>query len=106
MHRSGERQLLEGHALAAIGDVLYDQEKFELATRLYEMSLEIRRNLNDRKGEAWMLHHLARAHHTSGERDAARQLLDEASAIAREGNAAELSKACLLLSNSWVREEF
>jgi tetratricopeptide (TPR) repeat protein len=105
LHRSSERQLLEGHALAAIGDVLYDQEKFELATRLYEMSLEIRRNLNDRTGEAWMLHHLARAHHASGERDAARQRLDGASAIAREDNVAELSEACLLVSNSWVREE-
>lgn len=100
-HRKNKNLVLEGYALAALGDILYDQEKYELSIQLYEKSPEIRRRLKDRKGEAWMLHHLARARNASGQEDKARWLLEQASAIAIHDDITQLNESCLLLAGSW-----
>ena len=100
VHRKNESTVLESHALAAIGDILYDERRFELAIQVYERSLNLRRELKDRKGEGWMLHHLARAWGAAGHDDKAPPLLERALAIARQEKILKLTNACQLLSGS------
>lgn len=99
-HRANGSFVLESHALAAIGDIFYDQGKFEFSIQAYEESLGIRMNLEDREGEGWMLHHLARVWNASGREDKARPLLEQALAIASQDNILKLKEACLFLSGS------
>ncbi len=76
-----------GEVYAAIGD----QEK---ATKCYETSLEIRRELGDRRGEGWMLYHLAKLNSSQGADNQAREQIAEAGLIAAEVDDADLRKAC------------
>ena len=87
-------QTLEGHALAAAGDIHVDLQQFEQARHCYEQSLEIRKSRRDRKGEGWMLHRLASVKLAEGNRDAAKELADRAVAIATEEQVAGLVEAC------------
>lgn len=60
---------LEGLALAALGDLYRESGRLQEAIASYSQSLGIRRTLGDRRGEGWMLHHLARAHGALGALD-------------------------------------
>jgi hypothetical protein len=55
---TGER-LLEGHALALLGDILRAERSPTAARESYEASLAIRRAIGDVPGEGWMLYKLA-----------------------------------------------
>lgn len=92
-HRAGVSALPEGHALAVLGDIHFETGDMEHALECYERSLLLRREAGDRRGEGWMLHHLARvdlARELSGQ---ARDLIDRASQVADECGDDELRTA-------------
>ena len=60
-HAAGGEPLLEGHALALLGDVAVAQADIPRAASCYERSLAVRRRIDDRRGAAWMHLSLARA---------------------------------------------
>ena len=93
-NRSTGQRLLEGHGLAALGDLNFEDEDFETAREHYEASLGLRRDLDDRQGEAWMLYHLARTELTLGNAEAARELLGTATKAADVNHDAALQTAC------------
>jgi tetratricopeptide (TPR) repeat protein len=59
LNRESGQQLLEAHALAALGDVWCSVPRFAAARGCYERSLSLRHALNDRAGEERMLQRLA-----------------------------------------------
>lgn len=91
--RTGQR-LLEGHGLAALGDLDFENEDLETAREYYQASLRLRRDLEDRKGEAWMLYHLARTELTLGDQAAARELLGAVAKAAGDQYDTALETAC------------
>lgn len=93
--RSGER-LLEAHTLAALGDVACETGRFDAALAQFDASLAIRRQIDDRRGEGWMLHHLARTRGRTGDASGAEALFGEAERIADECGDAALRSACAL----------
>ena len=94
LHRQTGQRQLEGHALAAWGDVYFEMRQAEQAVHYYGESLKLRWALDDRKGEGWMLHHLARVYALEGETDRAHDSAAQASKIAEEIGDDELLKAC------------
>ncbi|HUE85942.1 MAG TPA: tetratricopeptide repeat protein [Vicinamibacterales bacterium] len=97
-HAAGGHLLLEGHALALLGDVARAQRDTPRAVAAYEQSLVIRQRLGDRRGEGWMRHHLARACHEAGLEEQARQHATRAAAIGGELGDGELVAACQALA--------
>jgi tetratricopeptide (TPR) repeat protein len=103
-HREAASRKMEAHALAALGDVLLDLERRRHddaahrrtteAMDAYAGSLQIRWELNDRRGEGWMLHHIASAHATCGERERASDYARQALVVAHEIQDAGLIDAC------------
>ncbi len=91
-HAVGER-LVEGHGHAALGDVLLARGANEAAALRYEASLALRRQIGDRRGEGWMLHHIARACARAGDGARARESAEAAASIAVELGDAALSAA-------------
>ena len=59
-NRAATQPLLEGHALATLGDAHRAMSDSYAAAAAYEESLEIRRRIGDRRGEGWMLLRLGR----------------------------------------------
>jgi len=92
-HQANHRLFL-GYALAAIGDVYRDRGEFAEALSHYRRSLEIRREIGDRQGEGWMLHHLAMTECSDGQTDNAREWAEQASQIAESESDSELIQAC------------
>jgi tetratricopeptide (TPR) repeat protein/class 3 adenylate cyclase len=92
-HQADHRLFL-GYALAAIGDVYHDKGDYPEAISHYQRSLEIRREMGDRPGEGWMLHHLATAQFSDGRKGDARACLAQASQIAEHLNDKDLIQAC------------
>jgi tetratricopeptide (TPR) repeat protein len=97
IHRSSGQRLLEGHALAALGDIFDEAKTLGKAREYYAASLEIRQEIGDRKGEGWMSHHLARVLFSEGGREQALPLLNRATAIAVETGDQQLGAACARL---------
>jgi tetratricopeptide (TPR) repeat protein len=60
-HAAAGEALLEGHALALLGDLAMAQTDGRRAAALYEQSLGVRRRIDDKRGAAWMHLSLARA---------------------------------------------
>jgi tetratricopeptide (TPR) repeat protein len=58
LNRETGEQLLEAHALAALGDVWCAVSRFAAARECYEQSLSLRRVLGDRPGEGHLLQRL------------------------------------------------
>ena len=73
VHADSGQLLLEGHAVALLGDVARAQRDAPRAVACYERSLAIRQQLGNRRGEGWMRHHLARACREAGQEDSAGQ---------------------------------
>jgi len=92
-HQANHRLFL-GHALAAIGDVYRERGEGVEAVTHYRRSLDIRREIGDRRGEGWMLHRLALIESSSGRRDNVRTWAAEASRIAEIEGDRELLQAC------------
>jgi tetratricopeptide (TPR) repeat protein len=78
-HAAAGEPLLEGHALALLGDVAMAQADAVRAVDCYEQSLAVRRRIDDRRGAAWMHVSLARA---LAPRDAARADAEATRALA------------------------
>ena len=93
---SGERQL-HAHALGLLGDVCLGSMRLADACRHVEASLEIRRLLDDRRGEGWMLERLARIHVALGDVPAARDAAQHAARIAMDISDAALEAAVAAL---------
>lgn len=93
-HRRTKESLLEGHALAILGDICLDTGEIGAATEHFERSLQIRQATGDRLGEGWMLQRLARIHTLQGTPDLALRCAGQASEIAIECGAQDLVEAC------------
>jgi tetratricopeptide (TPR) repeat protein len=98
MHRASGQRLLEGHALAALGDIFFDEMSLDLASEHYRASLEIRREIGDRKGEGWLSHHLARLLFLQADEQKGQARLTEALAIASDTGDQQLAEACASLN--------
>ncbi len=103
-HRGRGHAQLEAHALAVLGDICVDEGRHEEAIEAYAGSLQLRWDLDDRPGEGWMLHHLARVHAARGEDDRAREYLDQALVVALETGDARLIDACNSLKKNTENE--
>ena len=93
----GNRQL-EGLALSALGDVQSEAGHPREAIAMYNQSLGIRKETQDRLGEGWMLHHLARAHAQLGALDRTRDFITAAQKIAIDLDNVELINSLRELS--------
>ena len=97
--RSGQT-LLEGHALAALGDLSWETGDSSDAARLYEQSLLKRQEVGDTRGQGWMLQRLARARAAIGLHGEADALLSQAAELAVVSSDEELMNACAQLGAS------
>ena len=93
-HRKHAQPLLEGHALGLLGELWESRGDMERALECYTQSLALRRTLEDRRGEGWMLCGIARVHGARGDADAARAAALEAAALAADLDDTELAAAC------------
>jgi tetratricopeptide (TPR) repeat protein/class 3 adenylate cyclase len=91
--RSGHRHL-EGHALAALGDICWDENQRDDALDWYERSLRLRVEISDRRGEGWMLQRLARLQAARGNLPEADELLRRAADLSVHCSDEELMEAC------------
>ena len=91
--RSGHRQL-EGHALAALGDICWGDNQRDDALDWYERSLRLRVEISDRRGEGWMLQRLARLQAARGNLPEADELLRRAADLSVHCSDEELMEAC------------
>jgi tetratricopeptide (TPR) repeat protein len=66
LNRETGEQLLEAHALAALGDVRRMHGTLDAARECFERSLILRRSLGDRGGEQHLLQRLAGMNEGSG----------------------------------------
>src|SRR5262249_30808756 len=92
IRQSGQR-VLEGHALAAMGGALASLGKTSEAAACYASSLDIRREAGDRKGEAWMLYHLAAINLAGDSPMEAAAFLEQSRSIAAEAGDERLNAA-------------
>jgi len=92
-HQADHRLFL-GYALAGIGDVYRERGEYAKAATHYRHSLDIRREIGDRTGEGWMLHHLAMTGSANGQAGQSREWATEASRIAEREGDSELERAC------------
>ena len=93
VHAAATQPLLEGHALALLGDAAVAAGDLQAAVEAYERSLAIRRRIGDRRGEAWMHVSLARASREAGAHGRAREQALAAAAIGEELNDGEILAA-------------
>ena len=93
-NHQAEQMLLEGHGLAAMGDVYCDLGEPEQALERYQASLDIRREIGDQRGEGWMLHALAKVHAAQGRITQAGDCTEQATAIAQASGDEDLRLAC------------
>jgi tetratricopeptide (TPR) repeat protein len=100
LHRRTEQRLLEGHALAVLGDVYFGMDQHEDAQYCYLNSLRLRGDIGDRKGEGWMLHRLARLYAARGYGQRSRSTAAQAAVIAAEVRDEELTKMCRSFSGA------
>jgi hypothetical protein len=104
-HRTTGERLLEGHALAALGDIYAANSWHQPALDCYCESLEIRKAIGDRRGEGWMLYQLARLSKKTDAAGRVADLLAQASAIASEIGDEQLSSACAGLDHIQIEKE-
>ena len=97
--QTGER-LLEAHSWGALGEVALTLGRFDAAVDAFTTALSLRRALADRRGEAWMLHHLTRTHTLMGDDAAAAFFAASAAEIAAECEDVALRRACGLTETS------
>ena len=96
---TAERQL-HAHALGLLGDVCLAVGRLADARAHVEGSLEIRRLLEDRRGEGWMLERLARIHRAEGNGASAVAAADRAAAIADDIRDAQLQAAVAAMKDT------
>jgi tetratricopeptide (TPR) repeat protein/class 3 adenylate cyclase len=94
LHRQTGQRLLEGHALAALGEVCLDTGELDEALVHFRASLAVRRAIDDRTGEGWMHHLIARTHSRQERPDLAEPHDEAARTIAEEVADHELLGAC------------
>ncbi len=99
-HRAKGHTQLEAYALAVLGDIYSDSARYEEAIDAYARSLQLRWDIDDRAGEGWMLHHLARVHAARGENGRALEYVEQALAVATETNDERLTESCISLRKS------
>jgi tetratricopeptide (TPR) repeat protein len=95
--RLAEQPMLEGYALAIEGDAHMAECAFTRASECYGVSLTLRRQLQDRRGEGWMLERLSRCAAAAGDTDQAMAFLNAATGPAESCGDAALLEACRAL---------
>ena len=83
-HKQANQPLLEGHALAMLGDIYFDLKEINRAKRSYEKSSVLRRKIGDRKGEGWMSLRLAKVFKVQGLATKSQSYAQKALKIAKE----------------------
>jgi tetratricopeptide (TPR) repeat protein len=91
--QTGQRSL-EGHSLATMGDVYAAIGKPNEALVQYEASLQLRKDLEDRSGEGWMLFRIAQVEASRDQWDRALDVVGQALEIADECGDEKLTAAC------------
>jgi tetratricopeptide (TPR) repeat protein len=94
VHEKSGRRQLKALALSALGDSYMTIHRHDDAKQAYADSLQIRWDINDRRGEGWMLHHLAVAHAAQGETDRSRDYARQAEVVGDEVKDVKLLDAC------------
>jgi serine/threonine protein kinase/tetratricopeptide (TPR) repeat protein len=97
LNRATGERLLEAHSRAALGDVAVALGQHAVALDHFEAAQFIRRALDDRIGEAWMLHHVSRTRALIGDRAGADRAAAAAAQIAAECRDRSLRRACGLI---------
>lgn len=96
--RAAGREVLEAYAMATEGDAHSAVGAHANARSCYSASLELRRRIDDRRGEGWMLHRLSKSARSVGDvGEAVAWARDAAMAASASGDAA-LIEACRTLS--------
>ena len=90
---TGER-LLEAHSHTGLGHVSRSLGRLDRAAESFERSLELRRAVGDRVGEAWMWRRLAETRAALGQETAARDAADVAATLAAATGETDLIAAC------------
>jgi len=93
-NRNTSQRLLEGHSWSALGDISFESGEYKDALEYFNASFQIRKDIADRKGEAWMLYQLARVYAAQKNESSASQCLAEALQIGRECEENDLLRAC------------
>ena len=75
-----------GRTLNSIGGVYYQQKKYQQALASFQKSLEIRRQIGDKAGEAKTLNNMGLVYDQLKEKDRAIELVQQAQAIFQEIN--------------------
>jgi tetratricopeptide (TPR) repeat protein len=88
---------LEGHALAALGDLCWETAETDRAWDWYDRSLHTRQSIGDLRGEGWMLQRLARVRASRGDWEQADTLLKRAAELSIRCSDDELMDACAQL---------
>jgi tetratricopeptide (TPR) repeat protein len=83
-----------GYALGLLGDLELEADRLDDAERAYRDSLDLRRKLNDERGEGWMLFKLSRVEERRGALDRVRDLASRAYGIASKVGDQALLEAC------------
>jgi len=94
LNRENGQRVLEGHGLAARGDIFKETGKLADAFDAYQASLSIREEIGDRNGEGWMLHRLAQVCQAQSMTELAGDYASRAVAIAIEVNDLSLKESC------------
>jgi tetratricopeptide (TPR) repeat protein/class 3 adenylate cyclase len=94
LHRRTQQRQLEAHALGVLGDVYFGMDRQEESLPCYLASLRLRPELDDRRGEGWMLHRIARSYAAQGFGERSRETAARATLIAAEVGDEELTKTC------------
>jgi len=96
-HERTAQPRLEGHALAALGDVCWESGETDDAAGWYDRSLRLRQAIGDLRGEGWMLQRLARAKSAAGDPEGAEMLVARAAELSTRCSDEELMDACAQL---------
>jgi tetratricopeptide (TPR) repeat protein len=90
---TGEK-LLEAYALAALGEIHGEIGENDQAFEYYNGSLQIRKEIDDRSGEGWMLYHVARLSSLRRNLDESRKFLEQSKKIGEGLQDQKLLVAC------------
>ena len=102
-NRDANQKLFEAHALATLAGVHEQLQAIEAAATCLKRALEIRRHLQDDRGQAWMSIELSRLYLRCQQPGEARHWLAAASAISQSGTDPELSEACFAIERELIQ---
>jgi len=88
-----------------MGDIYRDLGEYDQALHQYRTSIDIRREIGDRKGEGWMLYSLASIYSLQKLRDQVHDCTNQALTIAEECRDEGLRRVCNQIRDENIVEE-